>query len=77
MVIVNKFDPNPILVNIHKLKLYWFQNTIASKGLESIIKRGKDTTNTEIRFNTTTLENAQGIDTKFSFLVDGTKIQES
>jgi predicted P-loop ATPase len=77
LVTINKFDPNPILVNINKLKPYQFQDTTASRGLESIIERGRDTTNTKIRFNTTTLENAQGINTKFSFLVDGTKIQES
>jgi predicted P-loop ATPase len=77
MVTVNRFDPNPILVNINKLKPYRFQDTTASRGLESIVERGRDTTNTEIRFNTTTLEYARGTNTKFSFLVDGTKIQES
>jgi hypothetical protein len=44
--------------------------------LESIVEKGRDTTNIEIRFNITTLENAQGTDTKFSLLVDGTEIQE-
>jgi hypothetical protein len=39
--------------------------------LESIVERGRDTTNTEIGFNIVTLEN---IGTKFSLSVDGTKI---
>jgi hypothetical protein len=76
-VIVNKFEPNPILVNINKLKPYRFQDTTISKGLQSIVERGRDTTNIEIRFHIITLENAQGIGTKFSFLVDGTKNQDS
>ncbi len=76
LVTVNKFDPNPILVNINKLKTQWFQDTSASRRLESIVEKGRDTTNIEIRFNITTLENAQGTDTKFSLLVDGTEIQE-
>ncbi len=42
LVIVNKFDPNPILVNINKLKPYRFQDTITSKGLESIVKNERD-----------------------------------
>jgi hypothetical protein len=57
-VIVNKFDPNPILVNINKLRPYRFQHTIASRGLELIVERGRDTTNTKIGFNIATLENA-------------------
>jgi hypothetical protein len=77
IVIIDKFDPNPILVNINKSKPYQFQDTIASKGLESIIKWGRDITNTEIGFNVPTLENAQNINTKISFLGDGTEIQES
>ncbi len=76
-MIVNKFDPNPILVNINKLKPYRFQDTITSKGLESIVKNERDTTNTEIGFHIVTLENAQDTCTKFSFSMDGTKIQES
>jgi hypothetical protein len=76
-VIVDKFDPNPILVKINKLKPYQFQDTIVSKGLESIIKRWRDTTNTKIGFNIAILENAQGISTKFSFSKDRTKIQKS
>jgi hypothetical protein len=67
LVIVNKFDPNPILVNINKLKPYRFQDTAISKRLQSIVERGRDTTNTKIRFHTITLENAQGIGTNFSF----------
>ncbi len=77
IVIIDKFDPNPILVNINKSKPYQFQDTIASKGLESIIKWGRDITNTEIGFNVPTLENAQNINTQNSFLGDGTEIQES
>ncbi len=77
LVIINKFDPNPILININKLKPYWFQYTTTFKGLESIIKKGRDTTNTKIRINTIILENAHGTSTKFSFLVDGIEIQES
>jgi len=49
MVIVDKFDPNPILVNINKLEPYWFQDLNAFRGLESIVKMGKDITNTKIR----------------------------
>ncbi len=71
LVIVHKFDPNPILVNINKLKPYQFQNTTTSKGLESIVERGRVITNIEIGFNTTTLENAEGTSTKLSFSVDG------
>jgi hypothetical protein len=74
---INKFDLDPILVNINKLKPYQFNNKISSKGLESIVKRGRDITNIEQGFNIVTLENAQGTCTKFSFLVGGTKIQES
>jgi hypothetical protein len=55
-VTINKFDP--ILVNINKPKPYQFQDTTTSKKLESIIKKGRDTTNTEIKVNTTILENA-------------------
>ncbi len=76
-MIIDKFDANHILVNINKLKPYQFQDTIASKGLESIIKWGRDIANTEIGFNVPTLENAQNTNTKISFLGDGTKIQES
>jgi len=77
LVTIDKFDPNPILVNINKLKPYWFQDITFFRGLESTIKRGRDTTNTEIRFNIVTLENVQGTCTKFSFLMNGTEIQES
>jgi hypothetical protein len=77
LVTVNKFDPNPILVNINKLKPYQFSDKITSWKIESIVKRGRDIANNEIGFNIATLENAQGTCTKFSFLVDGTKIQES
>jgi len=45
--------------------------------MESIVKRGRDTTNIRKRFHITTLKNAQGIGKINSFLVDGTKIQES
>jgi len=45
--------------------------------MESIVERGRDTTNTKKGFHITTLENAKGIGKKNSFLVDGTKIQES
>jgi hypothetical protein len=58
LVTVNKFDPNPILININKLKPHWFQDKSASRRLESIVERGRDRTNIEIRFNITTLENA-------------------
>jgi len=75
-VTINKFDPNPILVNINKLKPCRFQNTSTFKGLKSIIERGRDITNTKIGFNTIILENAHGIGKTISFLVDGTKIQE-
>jgi len=74
---VDKFDPNPILVNVNKLKPYQFQDTNVSRGLESIVERGRDITNNEIGLKTPTLENSQGTCTKISFLVDGTKIQES
>jgi hypothetical protein len=76
-VTIEKFDPNPNLVNINKLKPFRFQDTITSKGFESTVEKGRDTTNTKIRFNIATLENAQGIGKNVSFLVDGTKIQES
>jgi hypothetical protein len=56
LVIVDKFDPNPILVNINKLKPYRFQDIATSRGLESTIERGRDTTNTKIGFNVATLE---------------------
>jgi hypothetical protein len=42
LMIVDKFDPNPILVNINKLKPYRFQDTTPSRGLESIVERGRD-----------------------------------
>ncbi len=77
LVIVNKFDPNPILVNINKLKLYWFQNTTASKGLESIVKKGRDITNIKIGFKIATLENAHITSTKISFSMDKTEIKKS
>ncbi len=73
LVIVDKFDPIPILVNINKLKLHRFQYSSVSKGLESIVEMGRDTTNIEIGFNIAISENAQGIGTNFSFSVDGTK----
>ncbi len=74
---INKFDPNPILVNINKLKPYWFQNKIAFRGLESTVEKGRDIANTEIGFKIATLKKEQGTCTKISFLVDGTKIQDS
>ncbi len=77
LVIVDKFDPNPILVNINKLKPYWFQNKIAFRGLESTVEMGRDIANTEIGFKIATLKKEQGTCTKISFLVDGTKIQDS
>ncbi len=64
---IDKFDPNPILVNINKLKPYWFQDTITSKGLESIVKKGRDTTNTKIGFNIATLEMHKVQAKKFHF----------
>jgi hypothetical protein len=73
LVIVDKFGPIPILVNINKLKPHKFQYSNASKGLESIVEMGRDTTNIEIGFNIANLENAQGIGTNFSFSVDGTE----
>jgi hypothetical protein len=66
-MIVDKFDPNPILVNINKLKPYRFQDTTASKGLESKVKGGRDITNNEIGLKTLTLENAQGTTQNFHF----------
>jgi len=72
-VIVNKFDTNPILVNINKLKPYQFQYSNASRGLKSIVQMGRDIANIEIGVNTTILENVQGTCTKFSFSMDGTE----
>ncbi len=45
--------------------------------MESIVERGRDTTNTKKMFHITTLENVEGIGKIIFFLVDGTKIQES
>ncbi len=64
---IDKFDPNPILVNINKLKPYWFQHTITSKELELIVETGRDTTNTKKRFHIATLNNAQDTCKKKSF----------
>jgi hypothetical protein len=75
LVIIHKFDPNPILININKLKSYWFQDPNAFKGLESIVKRGRDTTNTKIRLNIASQKNVEGTSTKLS--LDGSKIQKS
>jgi hypothetical protein len=36
---IDKFEPNPILVNINKLKPYWYLGQ-APKGLEATIERG-------------------------------------
>jgi hypothetical protein len=58
ILIRDKFDPNPILVNINKLKPYWFQDSSALKGLKLVVEKGRDITNIEIGVNTTTLENA-------------------
>jgi hypothetical protein len=69
-VAIDKFDPNPILVNINKLKPYQFQDTTASKGLESTFERGRDIVNTKMGFHIATLENAQSIGNE-------TEIQES
>jgi hypothetical protein len=55
-MIVDKFDPNPILININKLKPYRFEDNVASRGLKSSFKRGKDISNTEKRFHVMTLE---------------------
>jgi hypothetical protein len=41
MVTFEYFDPNPILVNINKLKPYWFPNTITSRWLELVVERGR------------------------------------
>jgi hypothetical protein len=38
---VKKIDPNPILVNINKLKLYRTLD-VASQGLETIIEWGRN-----------------------------------
>jgi len=75
LVTIDKFDPNPIFININKLKPYRFQDLSASKGLESTVESERDTTIIKTRFNTTILKN--GTCTKFSFLVDGTKNQDS
>jgi len=77
LVIVDKFDPNPILVNINKLKPYQFQDSNAYRGLKSIVKMGRDIANIEIGVNTTILENVQGTCTKFSFSMDGTENKDS
>ncbi len=69
MVVIDKFDPNFLLININKLKCYWFQNTTTSKGLESTI-------NIEMGFHSTTLENAQSTSKQISFSIDITKIHE-
>jgi hypothetical protein len=76
LVAIDKFDPNPVLVNINNLKPYRFQNTTASRGLESTIERGKGIVNIEMGFYIVTLENAQGTGRKNSFLIDKTKIHE-
>lgn len=76
-MIVDKFDPNPILVNINKLKPYQFQDSNASRGLKSIVKMGRDLANIEIRVNITILENVQGTCTKFSISMDGTENKDS
>jgi hypothetical protein len=55
LVIIDKFDPNPILININKLKPYWFQDITVFWRLESTMERGRDTTNIEIGFNIATL----------------------
>jgi hypothetical protein len=55
---IDKFDPNPIIININKLKPYKFQHKIASKGLEAIVKNGRDITYIEIVVHIATLENA-------------------
>jgi hypothetical protein len=70
-MIIDKFDPNPILVNINKLKPYRFQNSITSRRFELIVKMGRDIANTEIGVNIVILENAQGTCTKLSFSMDG------
>ncbi len=71
---IDKFDPNPISVNINKLKPYWFQDITAFRGLESIVEKGRDIANAETGFNIATLENVQGTCTKFSLLMDGIEI---
>jgi hypothetical protein len=43
---------------------------------ELTIEKGRDTVNTEMGFQITTLENAQNIGGNFSFSMDRTKIQE-
>ncbi len=64
---INKYDPNPILVNINKLKPYRLQDTTVSKGLESTVERGRETTNIEIGFNIIILENEMGQAQHFHF----------
>jgi hypothetical protein len=39
LVNIDKFEPNPILVNINKLKHYWYLEK-APRGLEATIERG-------------------------------------
>ncbi len=39
LVNIDKFEPNPILANINKLKTYKYLNQVP-KGLEAIIKGG-------------------------------------
>jgi hypothetical protein len=57
-MIIDKFDPNPILVNINKLKPYRFQDSITSRGFKLIVKMGRDIANIEIGVNIVILENA-------------------
>lgn len=37
---IDKYDSNPILVNINKIEPYQFQDIIVSKGLESTVEGG-------------------------------------
>jgi len=54
-----------------------FQDITTSKGLESIIEKGRDIINTERRIHIANLENAQCTGKNILFMVDGTKMQES
>ncbi len=90
---LDKFDTNPILVNINTLKPYRIYDTITSRGMESTIERERDITNTypqviiEKSFPNATLENGQEANTIFfpfsevgieiQYLVVGTKITDS
>jgi hypothetical protein len=74
-VTIDKFDPNPILININKLKPYWFQDSTTSKGLESTIESGRDTTVIKTRFNITILKMEHAQNFHFWWMEPKTKIR--